>query len=559
MPFPSSLHVLTRPRWLSLLVIGFCVGYAITVLTRVPKWGLPPLMLVWVGLGLWFRWGSAQKAPCSATIRKWPWALLPIALWGLYLYLTESFGIVDLGAVFFHLQAGMADHGGVKRVGAAFFYILAMILLLVSFTWLVRHDRRWHRGEPLLALVLLVSNPLLYGVGQRGAALVTKPGAWLERQYVEPVILEAPREPPNVLLMYLESLERTYADRERFGDAYADLDAIGERGLVFEGITQIDNTGWTMAGMIASQCGTPLMPAGLLHDRQFSPLDKVVPGIDCLGDLLSAQGYRLTYLGGASIAFAGKGLFYEGHGFDKVLGREELQPLLNDPGYVNNWGLYDDSLYDFALEELRRLDAQDGPWGMVNLSLAGHAPNGYPAQTCLDRQGEYDGVDILYSVKCSAWLARDFLERAEAEGLLDNTVVIVASDHLTMRVSAWEALIEGERDNTLILLGPGLPAERERREAAMIDVFPTILEAMGFTIDWHRAGLGVSLLSDEPTLLEEHDQEFLNDRMREETALQERLWEGLAPPQPEGPEPEPPEQIVETPEDATGEAPAQVQ
>ncbi|KAA0010657.1 sulfatase-like hydrolase/transferase [Billgrantia pellis] len=559
MSFSSSLHILTRPRWLSLMVIGFCLGYAIIVLTRVPRWGLAPLMLAWIGLGLWFRWGAAHKMPRSAATRRWPWSLLPIALWGLYLYLTESFGIVDLSAVFFHLQAGMADHGGVSRVGAAFFYILSMALLLASFTWLVRHDCHWHRGEPLLALVLLASNPLLYGVGQRGAALVTKPGAWLERQYVEPVILEAPREPPNLLLMYLESIERTYADRERFGDAYADLDAIGERGLVYEGITQIDNTGWTMAGMIASQCGTPLMPAGLLHDRQFSPLEKVVPGIDCLGDLLSAQGYRLTYLGGASIAFAGKGLFYEGHGFDRVLGREELQPLLDDPEYVNNWGLYDDSLYDFALEELRRLDAQDDPWGMVNLSIAGHAPNGYPAQACLDRQGEFDGVDILYSVKCSAWLARDFLERAEAEGLLNNTVVVIASDHLTMRVSAWEALIEGERDNTLILLGPGLPNERAHREATMIDVFPTILEAMGFTIDWHRAGLGVSLLSDAPTLIEEHDKEFLNDRMREETALQERLWEGLAPSQPEAPEPEPPEQIVETPDDATGEAPAQVQ
>ncbi|EWH02805.1 hypothetical protein Q427_06560 [Halomonas sp. BC04] len=86
-----------------------------------------------------------------------------------------------------------------------------------------------------------------------------------------------------------------------------------------------------MAGMIASQCGTPLMPAGLLHDRQFTPLETVVPGVDCLGDLLSEQGYRLTYMGGASTAFAGKGLFYKDHGFDTVLGREDLQPASTTP------------------------------------------------------------------------------------------------------------------------------------------------------------------------------------------------------------------------------------
>src|SRR5699024_7871452 len=106
--------------------------------------------------------------------------------------------------------------------------------------------------------------------------------------------------PPNLLLIYLESLERTYADRERFGDAYADLAAIGENAKRFIGVRQLDNTGWTMAGMIASQCGSPLMPAGLLHDRQFEPLDEVVPGVTCLGDLLHEQGYRQSYLGGAS-------------------------------------------------------------------------------------------------------------------------------------------------------------------------------------------------------------------------------------------------------------------
>ncbi|MBA2777886.1 sulfatase-like hydrolase/transferase [Billgrantia kenyensis] len=559
MPTPTKLFELVHPRWLSLLVIGLCIGYAVTSLTRLPTWGLPLIAAIWMVPGAWFNWGAPRnqiRAP-----RRWPWSLLPIALWGLYIYLSESFGIVDLAAVFFHLQAGMADHGGISRIWAATGYTLSMAALLLSLTWLVRNDQRWRRGEPFLALVLLASNPLLYGVTQRGAAIVTDDGAWLDRQYVPPVILEAPEEPPNLLLLYLESIERTYADRERFGDAYADLDAIGEHGLVYEGVYQIDNTGWTMAGMIASQCGSPLMPAGLLHDRQFSPLEKVVPGVDCLGDLLSEQGYRLSYLGGASTAFAGKGIFYKDHGFDTVLGREDLQPLLDDPEYVNNWGLYDDSLYDFTLEEMRRLDEQPGPWGVVNLTIAGHAPRGYPAQRCIDRQGEFDGVDILYSVECSAWLARDFLERADAEGLLDNTVVIIASDHLTMRVSEWEQLIQGERDNTFMLLGPGIPVDRQTREASMVDVFPTILEAMGFTIDWHRAGLGVSLLSDEPTLIEEHSMTAINARMREERALQERLWDGLAPEPQTAPEEEQEkqDQVLENPVDATGEEPATVQ
>lgn len=549
---PSPLR---QPRWWALLVLGLGLGYAVTTVALLPNWVSVPIAVAWLGLGRLLRWAAPAYHPASPS-RVWPWSLVPLILWGIYVYLTESFGIVELGAIFFHLQAGMEGHGGISRSLAAITYTLSMLAFLAAFIWLVRHDHRWRLAERLLALALLVGNPMIYGIGQRGASIVTNDGAWLDRQYVEPVILESPHDPPNLLLLYLESIERTYADRERFGDAYAHLEALGEKAVVFEGVRQVDNSGWTMAGMIASQCGTPLMPAGLLHDSQFEPLGKVVPGVDCLGDLLADQGYTLSYMGGASTRFAGKGVFYRDHGFDRILGREELEPRLEEPDYVNSWGLYDDTLYDLTVEEIRRLERQDGPWGLVNLSITGHAPNGYPARECQERQGEFDGVDILYSVECSAWLARRLVERLEDEGLLENTLVVIASDHLTMRVSAWEQLVAGERDNTFMLLGEQLEPRRLDVEASTMDVLPTILEAMGFVIDWHRAGLGVSLLSGEPTLVEEHGLETLNTRLREETALQERLWEGLAPPQAPPPPPEAVvEQVVETPEDQTPEAP----
>lgn len=508
-------------------MIGLCLGFGLTTLTRLPTWSLVPVAGAWLLLAYRLRWGAPLAA--SEPVRVWPWSLLPIALWGVYVYLADSFGEVDLGAVFFHLQAGMSGHGGGGRIVAAVLYTLGMLLLLAAVTWLVRVDHRWRRGERIAALVLLASNPMLYGIGQRGAAIIIEEGAWLDRQYVPPVLLEAPSSPPNLLLLYLESLERTYADRDRFGDAYAPLTTLGERAVVFEGVRQMDNTGWTMAGMIASQCGTPLMPAGLLHDTQFEPLGQVVPGVDCLGDLLAGHGYALTYMGGASTRFAGKGDFYRDHGFSRVLGREELSPRLEDPDYLNSWGLYDDSLYDLTVAEIRRLEAQGRPWGLVNLSISGHAPNGYPARACRERQGEYDGVDILYAVECSAWLTRRLVERLEAKGLLENTLVVIASDHLTMRVSAWEQLTAGQRDNTFMLIGEDLAPRRTRVQATTMDILPTVLEAMGFTIDWHRAGLGVSLLSEEPTLAEEYGLETLNARLKEETALQQRLWEGLAP------------------------------
>lgn len=543
-----ALRSLKLTPWLPLVVIGLSLGYAVTVLTRLPWWALFLTAAVWIGVGLKLRWG----APLNARYRAmWPWSLAPLSLFSIYVYLADSFGNVDLGAVFFHLQAGMAEHGGAGKMLLALSYTLTVLAVLASVTWLSRHDQRWRLTERFFAIALLAANPLLYGIGQRSAAIVTDDGAWLDRRYVPPPTSDQP-EAPNLLLMYLESIERTYSN-EIFGDAYADLTALGERGLVFEGIHQMENTGWTMAGMIASQCGVPLMPAGLLHDSQFEPLSKVVPGVDCLGDVLAEQGYRLSFLGGASTQFAGKGLFYRGHQFNTVKGKEELLPELDDPEYVNSWGLYDDTLYDFTADEIRRLNEEDnGPWAVVNLSIAGHAPSGFPSQTCQDRQGEFDGQDILYSVECSARQARDFIEQLEQEGLLENTLVVVLSDHLTMRVSVWDQLTALDRDNTLIMLGDGIRPQRVRRGATMLDVFPTILDAMGLPLNDNRAGLGASLLSSQPTLVEIHGLETLNERLREETALQHRLWEGLAPQRRESEE-SIAEQVTETPADLADE------
>lgn len=518
-------RLLLGARWWALLILGLAIGYTAVATTRLHLTMLAPITVGWLLLARWRGWGTGPEPARSR--RRLPWSLLPLIFWGVYVYLAASFGIVDLGAVFFHLQAGISHHGGAKRILDAVLYSLSMLGVLGAFTWLVRYDARWRRLERWLALLLLVSNPLLYGIGQRSAAIVTEDGAWLERRYVPPTIHQAPETPPNLLLLYLEGLENTYADRQRFGDVYAPLNELGQYGLVFEGVRQINNTGWTMAGMIASQCGTPLIPAGLLHDSQFEPLERVVPGVDCLGDLLKGQGYRLSYLGGASTGFAGKGKFYRGHGFDRVEGRETLAPRLEDPDYLNSWGLYDDSLYDFTVEEIRRLDAAEDPWALVNLSVGTHPPYGFPARSCVEHQGEHDGVDILYAVECGARLAKSLIKRLQAEGLLDNTLVVIASDHLSMKVSAWEKLILTPRANTFMLLGENIPPRRFQVEASTMDLYPTILEAMGFDIERHRAGLGVSLLSGLPTLVERYGIEALNARMREETALHERLWEGL--------------------------------
>lgn len=511
-------------RWCALTYIGLCIGYAIMVVWVLPWWTPGLAALIWLALGYGFHWGHPRQ---RATQRKaLPWSLLPLLLWWVYIYLDDSFGQLDLGAVIFHLQAGIEENGSTDRQIAGVVYALAAIVMLAAVTWLVRADHRWRLWERVLSLFLLAFNPLLFGLSLRGASVIDDDASWLNDHYQPPEITASPSRPLNLIYLYMESTERTYADTERFGDAYEDLAELGQRGVVFHGVKQLDNTGWTMAGMVASQCGVPLIPAGLMHDNQFEPLSDVLPGVDCLGDLLQERGYHLTYMGGASTRFAGKAKFYRGHGFDTVLGRDELEDKAPE-GYINDWGLYDDTLFDLAEKHIRKLHDSEQPYAFFGLTLAAHPPFGNPSQSCIDNQGPFDGTDILYSVKCTGWLVKNFIDRLDAEGLLDNTLIVVASDHLSMKNSAWEDLIAEERENTLIMLGNDLHARVIERPASMIDVMPTVLEAMGYTIPDHRAGLGVSLFSPSPTLVERYSLEEMNRRLRDENRLQERLWNGV--------------------------------
>ncbi len=65
-----------------------------------------------------------------------------------------------------------------------------------------------------------------------------------------------------------------------------------------------------MGGITASQCGIPLNSV-ILEDgnSQGERLKSFLPRATCLGDSLKKLGYINIFLGGARLAFAGKGKF----------------------------------------------------------------------------------------------------------------------------------------------------------------------------------------------------------------------------------------------------------
>ena len=300
-------------------------------------------------------------------------------------------------------------------------------------------------------------------------------------------------KPPHLILLYLESVERRYFDQSLFPDLLPELTALRRRSLDFPNMFQAPGTGWTIAGMTASQCGYPLMSSFRGGANDLGILPTFLPDAVCFGDLLEDAGYALTYLGGADHRFAGKGNFYRSHGFDEVYGFDDLKDRLADPGYRHHWGLFDDTVLDLAHDRFLAMADSGQPAALVLLTLDTHHPEGFPSATCKP----YDRIDnaILHAVHCTDQLVADFVRRIRASAHADDTYIVIASDHLAMRNSATGMLRAkgGERRLTFFIDTPNQSGGRSESTGLHYDMIPTLLDLVGIEIEG-QIGLGRSLL-----------------------------------------------------------------
>ncbi len=135
----------------------------------------------------------------------------------------------------------------------------------------------------------------------------------------------------NLVYIYGESLERTYFDER--GLSWPDAGtgrAEKDQSLDFSHTEQLPGTDYTIAGMVASQCGIPLFAP--FEGNASASMSSFFPQNICLGDILKNSGYENYFIQGANLRFAGKDVFLKSHGFDyRVWLAEELKSRVADP------------------------------------------------------------------------------------------------------------------------------------------------------------------------------------------------------------------------------------
>ncbi|WP_422391347.1 sulfatase-like hydrolase/transferase [Arthrobacter sp. N1] len=326
--------------------------------------------------------------------------------------------------------------------------------------------------------------------------------------HAEPVVT-SDEDKRNLVLIYLESGEQTLADDQLFEkDAFAPLKDVTQAAdgwQTIEDLQQYQGGGWTMAGLVGTQCGIPLK-GGSASDESSgraavpeSDVDTYLGGATCLGDVLGEHGYTSTFLGGANSSFAAKDTFLRGHGYSSIKGLAQWRAVGESAAdFRPDWGLSDERLLANAREELDALHAESEqtgqPFNLSVLTLDTHEPVHVYDYCSVDTEQEVTSV-----FACSMELVAGFVDHMEEQGYLEDTAVVIMGDHLK-HMSAGDAFHEqlDRHENRTIFNRIWIPGGAELTPRSGIDqlnLYPTMLEAAGLTLQDREAGVGVSAFS----------------------------------------------------------------
>jgi phosphoglycerol transferase len=474
-------------------------------------------------------------------------AALVFLLWaivGATWFLRHYLGLVTVDQVLFHLQNGGLGEADSRMHVRAFRCVGFIVALTALSVFLLQRMRRWHR-LPLLAL-------LGTGAVVSVNATVSDPcqpepdgGDYLARHYVDPrqVKLQAPAVKPDILVVFVESLDEDYTHpRATQAPLLPRLTALQDDFQTLGELHNLSGASWTVGGMFTSMCGVPLQPVGVMSHNSLEYSRRFFEGGRCLTDLLAAQGWDISFYGGASLKFAGKGRFLQDHGVTRRFGAEQWKQMgLQVP--KQGWGLLDSDLADQAWADMQRPRRDDEPRMSLVLTVDTHSPSGARDAGCdtgQPRAADEDEDDVPAemmrgALRCTDRVVDRLVQRFIAQHDGRPKVVWVMGDHINPEPVLSDDLQPSPDGRTVFHAlarydadGHVLPALDRQRDFTHVDILPTLAEAIG--LSWapqaHRLGLGVSLLAGEqPATLVEHDgMEQVNGRLSCRSSLFQRLW-----------------------------------
>lgn len=436
-----------------------------------------------------------SEAVSGFFIRQWPWLILATLIYAVLIYIWIASKKEKL------LFKGKLQLG-VKKLKVVFLGLLAV----------------------LVALNVLQSTILyrMFGIDEYNESL-NQTSDLYERFYADPRSTKITfPDKKNLVYILCESMESTFAGQDEGGGfkkslipelselAKDNTDFSADPDVLNGGLTP-GNTGWTIAGIVAQSMGVPLNIGNGDFNRNFEDESQFLPHLTGMGEILQENGYSNYFMCGSEAAFGGRKNYFEQHGdyeiFDYFTAKKDG---IIDQDYRVWWGMEDNKLYTYAKKELTEISKADQPFNFTMLTVDTHFTDGYKCPDCPDEfDTQYENV-----IHCSDHKVAAFVKWIQQQDWYEDTTIVIAGDHKSMDGMVNENIPEGYERKTFftVINGPEYKLNRTR-QFATLDIYPTIIEALGATIDGDRLGLGTSLYANKNTLVEEMGFEELNRQM----------------------------------------------
>lgn len=449
-------------------------------------------------------------------------------------WFPDYFNDLSLYEIIYHLKAPMegvslkpfADFALSCVLPAAVFTVLLAVIRLI----LRKHKKVIDIGG-IIAFPLMCFAAFVILDSQLGIIAYTKQNDsdFIEDNYVDPknVTITFPEKKRNLIYIYLESTEITFADKESGGAFDENIipnltrtalenECFGD-GKTLNGGVALPATTWTMGAMTGMTAGIPLKIP--VYNNYMDTQGEFFPNMTALGDILEENGYTNELLVGSDSTFGGRRLYFETHGdyriFDFITAFES--------GRVNKkvfWGFEDFRLYEYAKKELSALYEEGKPFNFTMLTVDTHFEDGYTCELCPTK------FDTPYAnvYACADSQVYRFLKWLEGQPFYEDSTIILAGDHPTMDRDFCEDVTDYERRTyTAIINSPAVRKINVSRYYTTLDMFPTTLSAMGAKIEGDRLGLGTDLYSDTPTLLEKYGREYMTAEFEKNSGFMDDL------------------------------------
>ena len=488
---------------------------------------------------------SAKKI--AGVIGKIFWVILgtlAVLIFRSVIWVLKTWNNLSMEEIVYHLKMPLEGTNDDIIWDYIFYCAAAAVLAAVILTCLLilmRKKKRFYRvllGAVPAASVLMIALSVNHIWTTLDVSAYVKNqntySSFIDDNYVDPasVDINFPEQKRNLIYIYLESMETTYADQQSGGafeeNVIPELTRLSLENENFSGEESILNGGyaltgttWTVGAMFGQTSALQLLIP--IEKNSMDTQENFFPGITTLGDILEEEGYRQELVIGSDAEFGGRKLYFEQHGGYEIYDYYYSKNHGEIPeDYYVWWGYEDERMFEHAKERLNELAASSEPFNLTLLTVDTHFEDGYVCGLCTDEFGDDQYSNVM---ACSSRQVSEFVQWIQEQPFYENTTIVISGDHLTMDVDYCEDVSSDyeRKVYTAYINAPVSPETDTYREYSTFDAFPTTLASLGAEIEGDRLGLGVNLYSSKETLIEQYGVESVNQGLSQKSALMEKL------------------------------------